>query len=90
MANGSATVNGEVVQEHHLLVVDDAVSLEALSGDCRAVILGGEPLEGKRYIHWNFVSSSSERLKQAGLDWTASRFTLVPGEVDRIPLPGNP
>ncbi len=90
MANGSAMVNGEVVQEHHLLVVDDAVSLEALSGDCRAVILGGEPLEGKRYIHWNFVSSSSERLKQAGLDWTASRFTLVPGEVDRIPLPGNP
>lgn len=88
MAQGSATVNGELVQEHHLLVLEDSVNIAALSGECRAVILGGAPLEGKRYIHWNFVSSSSERLKQAGADWTANRFTLVPGEVDRIPLPG--
>ncbi|MDP1929987.1 MAG: pirin family protein [Gammaproteobacteria bacterium] len=87
MANGSATVNGELVPEHHLLVVNDSVNLQALSGECRAVVLGGEPLEGKRYIHWNFVSSSTERIKQAGADWTANRFTLVPGEVDRIPLP---
>lgn len=87
MANGSAMVNDELVQEHHLLVLDDAVNIVALGGECRAVILGGAPLEGKRYIHWNFVSSSTERLKQAGADWTENRFTLVPGEVDKIPLP---
>lgn len=87
MANGSAQVNGELVPEHHLLVVEDSVKVTSTSGECRAVILGGTPLEGKRYVHWNFVSSSTERLKQAGVDWTENHFTLVPGEVERIPLP---
>ncbi|ABS27795.1 pirin-like C-terminal cupin domain-containing protein [Anaeromyxobacter sp. Fw109-5] len=45
---------------------------------------GGEPLDGPRHVHWNFVSSSRERIEQAG---TAGRFAAVPGETERIPLP---
>jgi redox-sensitive bicupin YhaK (pirin superfamily) len=53
----------------------------------RLMLLGGAPLEGKRHIWWNFVSSSPERIEQAGEDWRAGRFAPVPGETERIPLP---
>jgi redox-sensitive bicupin YhaK (pirin superfamily) len=54
----------------------------------RAVLLGGAPLDGKRYIDWNFVSSSKERLEQAKRDWKEGRFPTVPGDdAEFIPLP---
>jgi len=56
----------------------------------RIVLLGGAPLDGKRYIHWNFVSSSRERIEQAKRDWTSRRFATVPGdEIEFVPLPGS-
>jgi redox-sensitive bicupin YhaK (pirin superfamily) len=54
----------------------------------RIVLLGGAPLDGERYIDWNFVSSSRERLEQAKRDWKEGRFPKVPGDdVEFIPLP---
>jgi redox-sensitive bicupin YhaK (pirin superfamily) len=52
--------------------------------------LGGEPL-GQRFIEWNFVSSSKERIEQAKADWRAGRMKLP--DLDNgefIPLPGDP
>ena len=37
--------------------------------------LGGEPV-GERFIEWNFVSSSKERIEQAKADWRARRMKL--------------
>ena len=37
--------------------------------------LGGEPI-GERFIDWNFVSSSRERIEQAKADWRAKRMKL--------------
>lgn len=54
----------------------------------RIVLLGGAPLDGKRYIDWNFVSSSRERLEQAKQAWRAGQFPKVVGdEAEFIPLP---
>jgi redox-sensitive bicupin YhaK (pirin superfamily) len=53
----------------------------------RLMLLGGAPLEGKRHIWWNFVSSSPERIEQAKQDWREGRFAPVPDESERIPLP---
>ncbi len=54
----------------------------------RFALLGGAPLEGERYMDWNFVSSSRERLIEAKANWRAGRFPKVPGdEVEFIPLP---
>jgi redox-sensitive bicupin YhaK (pirin superfamily) len=52
----------------------------------RVVMIGGAPL-GPRFIRWNFVSSSKERIVQAEDDWEAQRFDPVPGETEFIPLP---
>jgi redox-sensitive bicupin YhaK (pirin superfamily) len=55
---------------------------------CRVVLLGGEPLDGPRYIDWNFVASTKERIERAKRDWKEGRFPKVPGdEVEFIPLP---
>jgi hypothetical protein len=53
----------------------------------RVMLLGGAPLDGPRYIWWNFVSSSRERIEQAKRDWREKRFAAVPGDDERIPLP---
>jgi redox-sensitive bicupin YhaK (pirin superfamily) len=64
------------------------VLLRGASGRAvRLMLLGGAPLEGRRHIWWNFVSSSPERIEQAKEDWRAGRFAPVPGETERIPLP---
>jgi redox-sensitive bicupin YhaK (pirin superfamily) len=56
----------------------------------RAMLLGGEPMDGPRFLSWNFVSSSPERLQQAADDWRAGRFAKVPGETEVIPMPDIP
>jgi redox-sensitive bicupin YhaK (pirin superfamily) len=54
------------------------------------MILGGEPV-GERYIEWNFVSSSKERIEQAKADWRAGRMKLPDSDHDEfIPLPADP
>lgn len=57
----------------------------------RVMLIGGAPLDGPRYIWWNFVSSSQERIEQAARDWREGRFPKVPGdEVEFIPLDQEP
>lgn len=52
------------------------------------LLLGGEPFGEERFIWWNFVSSSQERIAQAKADWKEGRFAPIPGgDQDFIPLP---
>ena len=54
------------------------------------MLLGGEPV-GPRFIEWNFVSSSKDRIEQAKADWRAGRMKLP--DLDNgefIPLPPDP
>ena len=45
-------------------------------------------MDGPRYLFWNFVSSSRERIEQAKRDWQEGRFGAVPGDANEfIPLP---
>ena len=68
-----------------------AVTLAATAaGPARVMLLGGEPMDGPRYLTWNFVSSSTERIEQAKQDWREQRFDPVPDEVEFIPLPDLP
>ena len=73
---------GEMV----LFGADEAAAIRAASA-ARVMLLGGAPLEGRREIWWNFVSSSAERIERAKLDWREDRFAAVPGDAERIPLP---
>ncbi|MBF8178000.1 pirin family protein [Herminiimonas contaminans] len=74
-----------------VLRANTAVTLRnGSNGTTRLMLLGGEPMDGSRYLVWNFVSSSIERLEQAKEDWRLQRFAAVPGETEFIPLPDLP
>ena len=66
----------------------EEIVVSAVSGPARIMLLGGE-LIGPRNIWWNFVSSSTERIEQAKLDWKEHRIGEIPGETERIPLPAD-
>ena len=58
-----------------------------LSKGTRVLIFGGEPLTEERYMLWNFVSSSKERLQQAKQDWIDRKFPKIEGDDTYIPFP---
>ena len=65
-----------------------AVALAALE-PAVVMLLGGEPV-GERFLEWNFVSSSRERIEQAKADWRAKRMKLPDLDHEEfIPLPGE-
>lgn len=83
---GSVTVNGELVPEFHVAVLEKGSVIATVSG-ANVMLFGGEPLAGERFIFWNFVASSREKVRLAGERWTNGGFAMVPGETDWIPLP---
>ena len=86
--DGEAQLDGVDIPAMHLVVLDDGVRhrLRAKT-PLKAMLLGGEPLDGPRHLWWNFVSSSKDRIEQAKDDWRDGRFGPVPGESEFIPLP---
>jgi len=55
----------------------------------RLMLIGGQRLDGKRLIWWNFVATSRKRIEAAKIAWAQERFPLIPGETERIPLPAG-
>lgn len=91
LVEGSVRVEGIDHAPGRLLVfaAGRPVTVTASGGPARFVVLGGEPLDGPRFLWWNFVSSSKDRIEQAKQDWARDRFGQnVPDDmVEFIPLP---
>lgn len=87
--SGAVEVAGESFEPERLVVLKPGVpiSISAPQG-AHLMLFGGASLGTKRYIWWNFVSSSRERIEQAKEEWKTGRFDIVPGdEVEFVPLP---
>ena len=65
------------------------IRLRAADGGARAMLLGGNRFPTPRYIWWNFVASSRERIERAKERWAKREFPTVPGETEFIPLPSE-
>jgi redox-sensitive bicupin YhaK (pirin superfamily) len=84
----SISIDSETYHAGQLIVFKPGSEIILNAPDnARLMLLGGEPLEGRRHIWWNFVSSSSERIEQAKDDWKSGRFSPVIDETEFIPLP---
>ncbi|MBM2576853.1 pirin family protein [Jannaschia sp. Os4] len=92
---GSVEIGGDTFEAGRMMVFrpGDRLSLRAGPQGARLMLLGGDTLEGPRYIWWNFVASSKERIDAAKEawregDWEHGRFQLPPGDrAEHIPLP---
>jgi len=89
--DGALTVDGEAVPAHTLAVLPDGqgATLQA-DTPVRLMVLGGDALDGPRFLWWNFVSTRKERVAQAAADWQAQRMGRIDGETEFIPLPAQP
>lgn len=88
---GRIEANGNHHDSGQMLVLTPGVAavIRAI-GPAVLMVLGGDPV-GPRFIDWNFVSSSKERVEQAKADWRAGRMKLP--DLDNqefIPLPPEP
>ena len=87
--SGEVVISGDVFPGERLLVFrpGDEIVVSSNSG-AHFMLFGGASLGSKRYIWWNFVSSSRERIEQAKQEWKTGRFDIVPGDEEEfIPLP---
>ncbi|ANN60257.1 hypothetical protein A9174_28515 [Mesorhizobium loti NZP2037] len=86
---GEVAISGDVFPAERLLVFrpGDEIIISSHTG-AHFMLFGGASLGSQRYIWWNFVSSSKERIEQAKQEWKTGRFDIVPGdEKEFIPLP---
>lgn len=100
VVTGKIKADGNLVEPYSMAIVEtgDDLEIEALE-DSKVMILGGSPV-GKRFIYWNFVASSQEKLDRAKKAWQPGPgpgnelFKAIPGDDQEfIPLPaeiGNP
>ncbi|HET9863573.1 MAG TPA: pirin family protein [Steroidobacteraceae bacterium] len=76
VATGEIEVHGRRFGAGKMLVFDAAEDATLTATQPATLMaLGGEPV-GQRFIDWNFVSSSRERIEQAKADWRAGRMKL--------------
>ena len=86
--NGSIEAEGNIFQPKELLIAQDATLCTfTMNAGTTIYIFGGEPFPEDRFIYWNFVSSSLEKIEAAKEKWKAQSFAPVPGETDFVPLP---
>lgn len=86
---GRVTISGDGFPPDRLLVFrpGDEIVVSSEAG-AHLMLFGGASIGSPRYIWWNFVSSSKERIEQAKEEWRTGRFDIVPGDAEEfIPLP---
>lgn len=86
--DGSIASEGNSYQAKQILIAKDSkLCAFEMAANTTVYIFGGEPFPEERFIDWNFVSSSKERLQQAKQDWLNQTFPKVAGETDFVPYP---
>ncbi|WEY38170.1 pirin family protein [Paraburkholderia sp. SUR17] len=88
LVEGDLAIDGTPLDPYRMavLVPGETVTLASTRG-ATVMLLGGEKLAGERFIEWNFVSSSREKIEHAKTAWMNQQMGQVPGETDWIPLP---
>jgi redox-sensitive bicupin YhaK (pirin superfamily) len=87
VVEGAVATDGQTLGRGQMAVFTPGAVSAVARAPSLVMALGGEPL-GPRFIEWNFVSSSRERIEQAKADWRAGRMKLPDLDSDEfIPLP---
>jgi len=88
IVKGSISSGDQKVNASQMLIskTDDECEI-CMDKDTQILLFGGEPLPEERFLLWNFVSHSKERLQKAREDWENKAFPKVPSDETYIPFP---
>lgn len=88
IVEGGIEACGESVGEGNILVskVEDTCNI-TLKPNTHLLLFGGEPFPEERFIYWNFVSSSQEKIEQAKKAWADKTFPMMENDNTYVPLP---
>ncbi|MFD1795916.1 pirin family protein [Paracoccus aurantiacus] len=91
ITEGSVAVAGQEFGAGRMMVFRPGDRITVLAGEngARLMALGGATLNGPRYVWWNFVSSSKERIDEAreawrDANWGKGMFDLPDGDRDEF------
>ncbi len=89
---GNVEADGYKYEPKHILIAKDSQLCSfKMAANSTVYIFGGEPFEEKRFIFWNFISSSMETIEKAKKAWQDqdySVFPKIPNDSDTfVPLP---
>jgi len=88
LVEGAIDACGNRIEKGNMLVskLDGqcAITVEANS---HLLLFGGEPFPEERFIYWNFVATSKEKIEAAKERWKNWDFPKVPGDDSYVPLP---
>lgn len=86
---GGIESDGNFYEPKQLIVAKDSSLCQfTIAENSTIYIFGGEPFDEERFIDWNFVSSSKERIEEAKQKWIDKKFPVIKGEEDDyIPYP---
>jgi redox-sensitive bicupin YhaK (pirin superfamily) len=92
LVGGEAELDGQPLEQFALYILRPGHEARLTSATgARLMLMGGQAFATQRFVFWNFVSSSRDRINQAKHDWKALRFPLIPGDDQEfIPLPEVP
>lgn len=88
VVKGSLKVGDTTFYTNEMIVFEKGsdIELSYTEGSLFALV-GGEPFPEPRYIWWNLVSSSKEKIEIAKKAWIDGSFPQVPGDLEKIPVP---
>ena len=89
LISGNANILGTKLPLNTLIVLKPSLDITLEATECtRLLVLGGEPMDGPRYIYWNFVSSRKDKIEDAKNKWLHGNFPLIRTDKQEfIPLP---
>jgi redox-sensitive bicupin YhaK (pirin superfamily) len=90
VSSGAVEIDNHRYDAGRMIIARPGVPLTITAlDDARLLLLGGAPMDGPRYLWWNFVSSRRDAMMQAAEDWEQGRMPTVPGDEEEfIPLDG--
>lgn len=88
LVEGEIDIDGTVFPAGELVVIrPGARAALRARAPSRFAALGGEAMDGPRFLWWNFVSSNRERIFAARAEWEAGHFPSIEGDPEFIPAP---
>ncbi|WKZ65746.1 MAG: pirin family protein [Flavobacteriales bacterium] len=74
--------------ERQILVAKESrLCAFTMSPGTTVYLFGGEPFPEERFIYWNFVATSQEKLEAAKQRWRDQQFPGIPGETGYVVMP---